>query len=453
LLQKLDSLPTPQSPDEIFMEQYQGGHKGIDNILPSPDGKYILSSASPRSIEASNSIQVWDAKNGKRILDFARHVTKGYSPNHGVAAMLFLSDLKTVLTAAGDNVIRLWDVPSGNQVLDIDQGKRSSKDDSQSPVEKQVTSLAISRDKRIAVSGGYWNLHLWDLTNGAELKKFQAHYMIEGVAITPDGRTIATGSKDGIIRIWDAASGVMIAENGGHQGPINALTYYKDGRFLISASEDGTVRFWDGKTGALRATLISFNDGQWAVVEPDGRFDTQSLDRGVPMRWVIDSEPLRALPIEIFMRQYYTPRLLPRILNGEQLPVLPCIAEINRVQPLVSALHVEPMPGKYGFVRVHLHVEQQMQHGQDSGARDLHIFLNGQLVVPREGTIHSGDYTFDDIRLSDAKVVKFSSYLFNQLKVKSETIFASYENHQPAPQQKPRTFVLTVGVSAVRDAG
>jgi WD40 repeat protein len=107
LLQKLDSLPTPQSPDEIFMEQYQGGHKGIDNILPSPDGKYILSSASPRSIEASNSIQVWDAKNGKRILDFDRHVTKGYSPNHGVAAMLFLSDLKTVLTAAGDNVIRL----------------------------------------------------------------------------------------------------------------------------------------------------------------------------------------------------------------------------------------------------------------------------------------------------------------------------------------------------------
>ena len=121
--------------------------------------------------------------------------------------------------------------------------------------------------------------------------------------------------------------------------------------------------------------LLSFGDGGWAVVDPQGRFDTNDLDGGAPLAWVAESEPLRALPLEIFMRQYYTPRLVPRLLaahglvssgssKGAELPKLPSIATLNRVQPEVHIIKVEPDPNHQDAMRVVVSVKARTDGGK-----------------------------------------------------------------------------------------
>jgi hypothetical protein len=97
---------------------------------------------------------------------------------------------------------------------------------------------------------------------------------------------------------------------------------------------DGTTKLLDVETGKELASLFSFRDGTWAVVDPEGRFDTDNIESNIALHWVVDSDPMRPLPLAAFKDAYYTPRLLSRILMGETLPPVRSITEReHRVQP------------------------------------------------------------------------------------------------------------------------
>ncbi len=67
---------------------------------------------------------------------------------------------------------------------------------------------------------------------------------------SPDGTQIATAGADGVVRIWDRASGAPVARLTGHTSLINSLQFSPDGAFLLTASDDGTARIWDIRTSA-----------------------------------------------------------------------------------------------------------------------------------------------------------------------------------------------------------
>lgn len=80
------------------------------------------------------------------------------------------------------------------------------------------------------------------------------------VAWSPDGRRLVTGSDDGVVKIWDAASGRALTNFQGHAGPVLAVAWSPDGKRAASGGNDGTIRIRDLKTGSAR-TLVGHRSG------------------------------------------------------------------------------------------------------------------------------------------------------------------------------------------------
>jgi WD40 repeat protein/serine/threonine protein kinase len=118
------------------------------------------------------------------------------------------------------------------------------------------------------------NLNTWagELTQlRAYLTHDRCRLGVRLVAISPDGQKATTASGDGVVRLWNAATGQPIGSPFGHRSPINALAFSPDGRILATGSEDGKACLWDTATGGLRGQPLPHCGWVTSVAfSPDG---------------------------------------------------------------------------------------------------------------------------------------------------------------------------------------
>ncbi len=95
--------------------------------------------------------------------------------------------------------------------------------------------------------------------------------LVLAVAVAPDNQTIASGSKDGIIKLSNGNTGQEIHTLTGHTDAVTALTFSPDGQTLVSGSEDGTVKLWNRQSGELVRSIKGDRSFVRAVAfSPDG---------------------------------------------------------------------------------------------------------------------------------------------------------------------------------------
>lgn len=68
---------------------------------------------------------------------------------------------------------------------------------------------------------------------------------VTSVCISPDGRLVAAGSLDTIVRIWDVQTGQLVERLKGHRDSVYSVAFTPDGRGLVSGSLDKTLKYWD----------------------------------------------------------------------------------------------------------------------------------------------------------------------------------------------------------------
>lgn len=120
-----------------------------------------------------------------------------------------------------------------------------------------VPAVVWSPDGTTLASGSNdQTIRIWDATTGAERLCFRGHAgPVKNVCWSPDGSALVSGSDDGTVRVWDAATGIERRCLTGHEGPVRSVAWSPEGSLLASGGNDCTVRVWDAATGAERHCL------------------------------------------------------------------------------------------------------------------------------------------------------------------------------------------------------
>ena len=162
-----------------------------------------------------------------------------------------------------------------------------------------VNSVAFSPDGQTLASGSYDNtIRLWDVATGESLKILTGHtYEVNSVSFSPEGQTLASGSGDNTVRLWDVSTGETLRTLQGHTIFVLSVAFSPDGETLASGSRDRTIRLWDVSTGETLKTLRGHTDFVHSVsFSPDGEtLASGSADNTIRLWDVSTGETLRTL--------------------------------------------------------------------------------------------------------------------------------------------------------------
>lgn len=177
--------------------------------------------------------KVWDADSGKRLLTLSGH------EGHLSDCAFNRPVCDKIITASFDRTLKVWRVSDG-QLLYTLRGH-----------DLEVVAVAVSHDGRRVASGGMDDLAiLWDIESGEELCTLTGHTgEVVSVDFSPKGDMVVTGSMDESVRVWNAKDGTPVQVLTGHTAEIGQVRFNTFGNMVLSGSIDCTCRLWDVSTG------------------------------------------------------------------------------------------------------------------------------------------------------------------------------------------------------------
>ncbi|KAG8821289.1 general transcription repressor [Serendipita sp. 411] len=192
----------------------------IRSVCFSPDGKYLATGAEDRQI------RIWDI--AKRRI---RNLFEGHDQE--IYSLDFSSTGHLIVSGSGDRTARIWDMETGkSRILSIEGNSNPNDASGDTPM----------NEGSAATDAG-----------------------VTSVAISPDGRLVAAGSLDTVVRLWDVQTGNLLEKLKGHRDSVYSVAFTPDGRGLVSGSLDKTLKYWELNTSALKA----FADGKAPKNSPD----------------------------------------------------------------------------------------------------------------------------------------------------------------------------------------
>jgi len=237
------------------------GHDGdITDVALSPDGSKLAATLS-RGVGPGYTgwLKVWDASTG--------HLLAALAGNEDAFGPSFSADGSIVAAVWDDNTVRAVDLSTGRVVVwDTRIGN--------------TADAALNPDgERLAVTSLTRNGAVFDLKTGEQAFQLSGTGgsfvpRDRGVSWSPNGRSIATTSSDGIPRVWDAGSGKLRLSLRGHTGFVESVAWSPDSARLVTGGTEGTAKVWDIEAGGREVLSLSAQEMSGGIrgvaFSPDG---------------------------------------------------------------------------------------------------------------------------------------------------------------------------------------
>lgn len=185
---------------------------------------------------------------------FSGKVSHYFNEKHQdtILSIEYSPDDTLVVTTSADSTVAVWELKSGRLWRVFKQHN------------KAVTCCSFSSiDTHILATGSEDNLvMLWNVRVGRRVARFEAHEdTVTACTFSPDGKCLATASKDCTIKLYDIIPGGGQYINGkylcleGHEGAIHSAQFSPDGILLATGSDDRTIRLWNRVSGKITSVL------------------------------------------------------------------------------------------------------------------------------------------------------------------------------------------------------
>ena len=383
----------------------------IDEVEFSPSGESLIVTSS-NSTRLGYTVSLWDVKTGQELrilnqVDRDDSIIGSYK-----ASICFSPDGKTLASTDTDKRVSLWDAATGKLIRSFEKSPDNSSD---------------STDWVSNGMGGY-------------------------IFFSPDGKTLLSDNvREHKIRLWDVntgralptLNGVDADEDGSFLRIRSSISLNPDSRTAASKGPEGTIKLWQLSTGAELASLISLEDGNWAVVSPEGFFDgtPASWDK---MIWRAQQNTFDFTPVESYFNDFFYPGLLADIFTGKLPQAKRDLGKFDRRQPRLK-LSVKDIQSISTTRNIQVSVEVTEA---PAGAQDVRLFRNGSLVNVWHGDVLRGQSraALEATIPVVAGENKLTAYAFNHDNIKSSDAMLVVTGADSL-NRKGTLHILAVGVS------
>ncbi len=235
---------------------------GMGSLEASADGRWLASSG------LDGSVRAWSLPG----LELAAELAMDEGWVNGLA----LSSGGKWLAASAPGIVRIWSLPEGEPVTEIDTGADTA------------LRLVFSPDERLLAGGSMdGSLRLWRVGDGSlQLTLREEGQFISALEFGAGGVTLASGGDEGVISIWRLYDSTLSRSIAGKKDDrLSALAYSPDGLLLVAGWWDGSLRFYSAASGALLHNLTFREPVRRVAFSADGRRVALSLEDGTVRVW------------------------------------------------------------------------------------------------------------------------------------------------------------------------
>jgi WD40 repeat protein len=263
----------------------------VNDVRFSPDGRLLAVAGGQPS--ARGDLRLY------RVVDWQLLASLGGQADV-VFSVAFHPGGKQLASASFDKTVRIWDLPGALSSPDSHEGAQGDAFPRQTkgatgPVLRKVLThhsdfvydIVFSPDgKWLASCSKDRSVRLVDPATGKSL--FTLGGMTQdvlAVAISPDGRWVTSSGFDARLTWWDSRTGRRVRQQSGHSVAVHEICFSKDGKLVASAGGDKTVRIWDGSTGSPLQTLKVGSLCYAVALRPDSKLVASGSFDGLVRLW------------------------------------------------------------------------------------------------------------------------------------------------------------------------